>query len=138
MRRALFLLLLACAPLGAQLPRTFYAWWSSPVANNLNLTPDQRRQIRAIVQGYRGHLQELRITIDEAERQLATEFDQDPVDTQKANQAIDRLAAARADLTKTLSQMSLRLRALLTQQQWQELQRRRPHPNVNPPTETER
>ena len=55
-------------------------------------------------------------------------FDQNPVDPGKANLAIDRLIAARSDLTRTLSELSLKLRMVLTEQQWQELQRRRPLP----------
>ena len=47
-------------------------------------------------------------------------------DPRRANEAIDRLAAARAELTKVVSQMSLKLRGVLTAQQWQELQRRGP------------
>ena len=39
-------------------------------------------------------------------------------------EAIDRLTKARADMTKSVSEMSLRMRAVLTPQQWQELQRR--------------
>lgn len=110
----------------AQLPRPFYAWWSSPVAKDLNLTPSQRQQIRGTIRGYHDQLVRLRSEIEKAEADLEYQFSLQPVDNQKANEAIERLSSARGELTRTLSQMSLKLRAALTQQQWQELQRRRP------------
>lgn len=121
----------------AQLPRPFYAWWNSPVAKDLNLTQAQRQQIRGSIRDYRAHLIQLRADIDKAETDLEYQFSLQPVDYRKANEAIERLASARADLTRTLSQMSLKLRSVLTQQQWQELQRRRPTKGRLEPAETD-
>lgn len=121
----------------AQLPRPFYAWWNSPVRADLNLTPNQKKQIRATITGYHERLVELRADIERAETDLEYQFNQQPVDTQKANEAIGRLAAARAELTKTLSQMSLRLRTVLTHEQWRELQSRRPGRGGGPSEQTE-
>jgi hypothetical protein len=59
------------------------------------------------------------------------------VDQAKANQAIERLIAARTDLTRTLSQMSLRLRTVLTEQQWHDLQRLRPGQAEDLPTDNQ-
>lgn len=120
-------LVLLCANLAfAQLPRAFYAWWSSPVAKDMNLSPGQRQQIRNIVQEYRNHLIDVKAQVEKAEGDLEFQFEQETVDTRKANEAIIRLAAARSELTKSLTEMSLKLRVILTQQQWQELQLRRP------------
>jgi Spy/CpxP family protein refolding chaperone len=124
--RVAALALIFTAGAWAQLPKGFYAWWGSPVVRDLNLNDEQRKQIRFTVRDYRPHLMELRAEVERAEGDLEYQFDQQPVDMRKANEAIDRLAAARSDLTRTLSQMSLKLRTVLTQQQWQELQRRRP------------
>jgi Spy/CpxP family protein refolding chaperone len=126
------LVVLFAAPAWSQLPKGFYAWWGSPVVRDLNLNDEQKRQIRSTVRDYRPHLVELRAEVERAEGDLEYQFNQQPVDARKANDAIDRLAAARADLTRTLSQMSLKLRAVLTQQQWQELQRRRPVKGAGP------
>lgn len=134
----LFLLAFWVTAAFAQLPRPFYAWWSSPVAKDLNLTQSQRQEIRLSIRGYRDHLIQLRASIDKAETDLEYQFSLQPVDNQKANEAIERLASARANLTRTLSQMSLKLRSVLTQQQWQELQRRRPNKGrPEPPAETD-
>jgi len=131
---ALALVLSVCGL--AQMPRGIYAWWSRPeLAKDLNLSPAQRQQIRATVQQYRPHLLNVRSEVNRAEQELAVQFDRNPVDPAKANEAIARLVDARSDLTRTLSELSLKLRLVLTDQQWQELQRRRPAPAAEPPGE---
>jgi Spy/CpxP family protein refolding chaperone len=102
------------------------AWWSRPAIKDLNLSRQQMRDMRQTVQEYRPRLQDLRAAVQKAEQDLETEFNRDPVDTQKANAVIDRLVAARADLSRTLSQMGLKLRVFLTAQQWQEVEKRFP------------
>ena len=127
MRRLILLAVLLSGSLLAQMPRSLYAWWSRPViTRQLNLTNVQRQQIRAAVMQYRPRLIDIRAEINQAEIDLQAQFDHDPVDQAKANQAIERLIAARTDLTRTLSQMSLKLRSVLTEQQWRDLQRLRP------------
>jgi Spy/CpxP family protein refolding chaperone len=127
MLRTFILALLFAAGLSAQMPRGIYAWWSKPqIARDLNLTPAQREQIRATVQQYRPHLLNVRAAVNQAEQALADQFNRNPVDAGKTNEAIERLVDARSDLTRTLTQLSLKLRLVLTEQQWQELQRRRP------------
>ena len=131
---ALALVLSVCGL--AQMPRGIYAWWSRPeLAKDLNLSPAQRQQIRATVQQYRPHLLNVRSEVNRAEQELAVQFDRNPVDPAKANEAIARLVDARSDLTRTLSELSLKLRLVLTDQQWQELQRRRPASAAEPPGE---
>jgi len=133
---ALLLALSACAP--AQLPKGLFAWWSRPeITRSLNLTPVQRQQIRATVQQYRPHLLNVRLEVLRAEQDLAQEFNRTPVNPAKADEAIGRLVDARSDLTRTLSQLSLKLRLILTDQQWQDLQRRQPVPAGNTPEPTE-
>jgi hypothetical protein len=82
----------------------------------------------------------VRVSVNQAEEALAEEFNRNPVDPGKTNDAIERLVDARSDLTRTLTQLSLKLRLVLTEQQWQELQRRRPSAGENttpPPAEPE-
>jgi Spy/CpxP family protein refolding chaperone len=127
MRRLLILVLVLAGGLCAQMPRGIYAWWSRPqIARDLNLSPAQREQIRASVQQFRPHLLNVRAAVNQAEQALADQFDRSPVDPAKTNEAIERLVDARSDLTRTLTRLSLKLRLVLTEQQWQELQRRRP------------
>jgi Spy/CpxP family protein refolding chaperone len=100
------------------------AWWNSPLVQNMDLSESQRRDIRMTVREYRGHLMDLREAIQRADADLDAVLNEKPVDQRKADEAIERLASARADMTRTLSQMTLRLRAILSDAQWQELQRR--------------
>ena len=127
MRRAIILILLSSGCMFAQLPRGIYAWWNRPeIVKDLNLTQAQRQQIRTTVQQSRPHLLNVRSEESRAEQELVEQFNHDPIDAAKTNEAIERLVDARSDLTRTLTQLGLKLRLVLTEQQWQELQRRRP------------
>lgn len=114
------------ALLCAQPPRGPRPWWDSEVAKDLNLSEAQTKQIRQTVDDFRPRMKEVRTAVNQAEKDVQTVFDTDPVDEAKANDAINRLAAARAELTKAVSQMDLKLRMTLTAQQWQDLKQRRP------------
>jgi len=110
----------------AQMPKGFYAWWASPMVKDLNLTPSQTQQIRSTVKQYRPRLLDVRAEVAKAEIDLELQFSHDPVDQAKANAAIEHLITARGELTRLLSQLSLKLRTVLTEPQWVELQKRRP------------
>jgi Spy/CpxP family protein refolding chaperone len=126
--------MLLASGLWAQMPRGIYAWWSRPqIARDLNLSPPQREQIRATVQQFRPHLLNVRAAVNQAEQALADQFNRNPVDPAKTNEAIERLVDARSDLTRTLTRLSLKLRLVLSEQQWEELQRRRPVPGDSAP-----
>src|ERR1700677_4051514 len=99
-------------------------WWDSSVTRDLNLSDAQTKQIRTTVQEFRGRMMDLRETVNKAETDLQSAFNEDPVDQKKANDAIDHLVAARGELMRATSQMDLKLRTVLTAQQWQELQNR--------------
>ena len=127
MLRLFVLLFLAAGTLCAQLPKSMYAWWGRPeIRRDLKLTPDQQRQIQFTVRQFRPRLIDIRAEVEKAEIDLQAQFDHDPVDQGKTNQAIERLITARSDLTRALSELSLKLRLVLNEQQWEELQRRRP------------
>ena len=100
------------------------AWWNSPIVQNMDLSETQRKDIRGTVREYRGHLMDLREAVQRADNDLESALGGSSVDQRKANEAIEHLATARGELTRTLSQMTLRLRTILTNEQWQELQRR--------------
>jgi Spy/CpxP family protein refolding chaperone len=127
----LFLMLAVPPGLHAQDPRGaqgarggFFPWWDSPIVSGLDLTDTQRTEIRAVIRDYRGRMQVVRSAVQKAETDLDQVFNEDTVDQRRGAEAIDRLTKARADMTKSVSEMSLRMRAVLTSQQWQELQRR--------------
>ena len=124
MRRLAFLFAVFAALCFGQALEDF-AWWDSPIAQNLNLTPEQQKQIRGTVREFRDRLIEQRAGVQKAEAGFMDFLNDDQVNEARAKEAIDKLIVARGDLMRSVSQMSLRLRAVLTPQQWQELQRRR-------------
>lgn len=126
MRRLALLVCLLGVPLLAQPPRGFFPWWDSPIAKDLNLSDDQTKQIRTVVQEYRPKLIDQRATVVKAEGEFEDQFNDELFDQRRAADALERLITARGDMTRSLSQMSLRLRAVLTADQYKELQKRRP------------
>jgi Spy/CpxP family protein refolding chaperone len=107
-------------------PRPIFAWWDSPIAHDLNLKEEQNKQIREVVKSYRNRLIDQRSVVDKAEGELEDVFNEDKIDQKKANEAVDHLAAARAEMSRMVSQMTLKLRTILTAEQWHELQKRLP------------
>jgi Spy/CpxP family protein refolding chaperone len=122
----ILLFAILCLPLAAQPPRGNFAWWDSPIARDLNLTDEQQKEIRSVVAQYRTKLIDLRGTVEKAEGELEDLLNEERVDQNRGNEVINRLATSRAELGKAFAQMSLRLRTVLTAQQWHELQKRRP------------
>jgi len=112
------------ATLCAQFPRGPRPWWDGRLAKDLNLTDAQTKQIRQTQDDFRPRMLQLRSDVNKAESAVNALFNEDPVDQAKANDAINQLAAARAELTKAVSQMDLKLRMILTAAQWQQLQQR--------------
>ena len=125
MTRFLLAFLMLSAGARPQPPPAGFPWWDSPLVRDLNLSEDQRQQIRGVVREHRRSLIDLRAAVEKAEAQLEDVFNEDRVDQRRAGEAIDQLVAARGELTRALSQLSLRLRSILTAEQWRELQKRR-------------
>ena len=122
-----FLLTVGAASSWAQhIPGNSWAWWASPVVRDLNLSPEQLRQVRATVREYRMQLIDLRGNVQKAELEVEDAFNEEHFQPQRASAAVERLIAARTELGKALGQLSLKLRGAITADQWRELQRRRP------------
>ena len=132
MRALMLVFALSSLPLAAQqVPKSSWAWWASPVVRDMNLSPEQLQKIRATVREYRPQLIDLRANAQKAELEVEDAFNDDTFDAKRATEAVDRLIVARGELGKTLAQLSLRLRASITAEQWRELQRRRPRNERN-------
>lgn len=128
MKRLSLVLFLLGLPLLGQQPRNYFAWWNSPVVKDMNLSPDQTRQIQSIVREYRTKLIDQRAAVEKAEIELEDCYNEDAFDLRRSNDAMERLITARGEMTRSLTQMSLRLRGLLTAEQYRELQKRRLRP----------
>lgn len=117
-------LMLATLPMLSAQPRlASLPWWENPLATGLTLTDAQRTRVQEILREARDPLADLRAEVEQAEAALEAIFNEDSVDERRGTAAIDRLARRRADLTRAVSEMTLKLRAVLTTEQWQELQR---------------
>ena len=117
------ILLLTVAVASGQAPG-LYPWWNGPIARDLGLTEDQLRQIRDTVRSSRERMMQLRASVEAAEAELGNEMRSEQVDRLKAGDAIERVVGARAELTRAVAQMGLKLRLILTPAQWQELEKR--------------
>lgn len=111
---------------GQNMPRGTYAWWDSPVVKDLNLSKDQLQKVQATVHDSRSRLIDLRASVQKAELDVEDAFNAETFDARRATEAVDRLAAARAETGKSLALLSVNLRSVLTTEQWRELQKRRP------------
>jgi Spy/CpxP family protein refolding chaperone len=90
-------------------------------AHDLNLSETQQKQIDGICKDSFKKMSDLRETWRKAETELQAAFDESPVDQHKSNDAIEHLTAARSDLFRATSQMELKIRTVLTDEQWQAL-----------------
>ena len=117
---AIFSVTMVCA----QEPEPF-AWWDRPLARNLNLGADQQKQIQAAVREYRDRLIEQRASVQIAEGNLRDLMNEGQVNEVRTREAIDKVVTARGELMRTVSMMSLRMRLVLTPDQWQRVQRAR-------------
>jgi Spy/CpxP family protein refolding chaperone len=131
MRKLLGLIVITAGWALAQGPG-FFPWWDSPLVRDLNLSEDQRTQIRATVRGHRDQLIEQRAELQKAEANLQDLMDEDQVDEGRATEAIEKVVTARSALARTFSMMSLKLRMLLSPKQWRELQQRQMKRRMSP------
>jgi Spy/CpxP family protein refolding chaperone len=105
-------------------PRPPVAWWENPVANGLTLSESQKDRINKIIREHRDRLTTERMEVERAERDLESVFDAEAVDFQRGKVVTDQLLKARGELTHEMVRMTLRLRAVLTPDQWRTLQDR--------------
>ncbi len=125
MKSLLFGIILLAGTLLAQPPRGTFNWWESPLTQDINLSEDQRIKIRDTIREFRPKLIDLRASLEKAEIDTEESLNDENFDQKRASDAIERLVGARGEMTRVMSQMSIRLRATLTAEQWKELQRKR-------------
>jgi len=126
--KLIYLLALAAAlPVAGQNMRSgMFNWWDSPVVKDLNLSPEQLQKVQSTVHDSRSKLIDQHAAVQKAELDVEDAFNAESFDRKRATEAVDRLAEARAAVGKSLAQLSVDLRSVLTVEQWKELQKRRP------------
>ncbi len=103
-------------------------WWDSPIAENLELSAEQKTHLRQIAADHRAKLLDASSNLKKEEAAVAAIIKSDPVDAARAREAIERSIAARGRLSRTVAEMSLQMRLALTAHQWEELEKRQSAP----------
>jgi Spy/CpxP family protein refolding chaperone len=109
----------------AQMSRSFFPWWEMGFTRDLNLSEQQQQQIREILRENRSKMIDMRAALEKAEGEVEDLFEDTNVDQRKANEVVDRVVAARGNMTRNFTMMSLQMRRILTNEQWKDLQSRR-------------
>lgn len=124
MHFVLAVLLLTLPALSQAQEAKYFPLWNASLIKELNLTDAQSRDIQATIREYRSRLIDLRGVLEKAEGEVADTFNEDSFDNRKATDACEKVITSRAELARVFSQMNTRLRAILTIDQWRELQKR--------------
>ena len=98
--------------------------WSknSEIAQQLQLTDQQRKQLEQAFVEHRMRLVDLHADVEKQEIKLQSLMDADqPAESQVMAQ-MDRLLAARGNLEKEFTAMTLNFRRIVTPEQWRKLQ----------------
>ncbi len=100
----------------------FGRWWNNPeLAQQLNLTDQQKHQMDDIFLQHRLKLIDLNANLEKQETLLHPMIESDQPDEAKILAQIDAVAQARADLEKANAHMLFDIRKTLTPDQWQKL-----------------
>ncbi len=99
-------------------------WWKNPATSqSLGLTADQQKKMDDVFQQYRLKLIDLNAALEKEEISLDPLVSAEPLDESKITTQIDRVAQARAEHEKANGRMLLGIRKMLTQDQWNKLQK---------------
>jgi len=100
----------------------FGRWWNNPkMAQELNLTDQQKKQMDDIFLQHRLKLIDLNANLEKQETLFRPMIEADQPDETKILAQIDAIAQARADLEKADARMLFDIRKVLTPEQWQKL-----------------
>jgi Spy/CpxP family protein refolding chaperone len=124
MRILILLAVLIPATLLGQMPRGLFPWWESPLSRELNLSEDQQRQIKEVLKEYRTKMIDQRATLEKAEVEFEDIMNEEHIDIRRANDSQERVLAARIEMMRSFSQVGVKMRAVLTRDQWQKVNQR--------------
>lgn len=100
----------------------FGRWWNDPhIAQQLNITSDQKQKMDAIFQQHRLNLIDLNANLEKQEVLMQPMISADQPNEAQVLAQIDKIAQARADLEKANARMLFDIRTTLTPEQWQKL-----------------
>jgi Spy/CpxP family protein refolding chaperone len=122
--RTLAILLLLTASTALAQPRPYFPWWEGRFTRDLDLSDEQRQEIRSIQKRYRDLMIDQRAAAEKADARLQDLFDSEEIPAAAAKSAVDTLVEARGAMTRSLTEMSVELRQVLTAEQWRDLQKK--------------
>jgi protein CpxP len=100
----------------------FGRWWNDPrLAQQLNITDDQKHKMDDIFLQHRLNLIDLHAGLEKQEVVLRPMLEADQPDEAKVLSQIDAIAQARANLEKANARMLFDIRKVLTPDQWNKL-----------------
>jgi Spy/CpxP family protein refolding chaperone len=98
-------------------------WWERPaVAGQLGLAPEQVAKLSATTYTHLRSMVDLKAAVDKANLDLAAAAEDEPFDTAKVRAAFGAVQQARLKLESQRFEMLLKIRELLTPDQWRKLQ----------------
>lgn len=115
-------LLAAALPLVAQPDFPDGKWWKRPrLAAEINLTPDQSRDIEKIFVRARTKLIDLRADLEKKQLALQSSMEDQAADRRIVEKEIGAVEQARAELQKARALMVLDIKQVLKPEQWEHL-----------------
>jgi Spy/CpxP family protein refolding chaperone len=98
-------------------------WWERPrVAEQLVLSPEQRDKLNSETINHSRTLVDLKATVEKAEIDLRVLGEAEPFSGKAAREGFRTLQAARQRLEAERFEMLIKVREILTREQWQKLQ----------------
>ncbi len=98
-------------------------WWkNSDIAQQLNLTDQQKEQLQHIFSSHRASFMDLRNNLRTEDSKLKDLVNQDQPQDDQVLAQVDQVAAARAKLDREFATVTLAFRKVLTPEQWKQLQ----------------
>lgn len=102
--------------------RELGAWWkNSKIAEKLNLTDSQIKQLEDTFYQHRLKLIDVGAEMQKADMKLQQMLDADTVDESAVNSQVDQVLAARGKMEREFTNMNLNFRKILTLDQWKQL-----------------
>lgn len=98
------------------------AWWkNSKIAEKLNLTDAQIKQLEDTFYQHRLKLVDIGAAMEKSDMKLQQMLDADTVDESAVNAQVDQVLAARGQMEREFTTMNLNFRKILTPDQWKQL-----------------
>lgn len=118
-------------PRAGEFPFAFGPMGLSRLMTEVGVSESQMKQIHDIHQANRHALVDLRAELEKSEGDFQAYLNQPQIDVAQAERLVDRALEARNRLAKNTTMMMLRMRQVLTAEQWRKL--REIAPPVPPP-----